>query len=527
MKKPCLLALLLVAAALLWGQAELKTMLEFVSPVTGANTPGCFTSEISGEGDLNGDGFDDIVIVGKPYDGEDWERELYIYFGSAEPDSIADIVLEPPFEHTPNNTKFGDAVAYNGDINGDGVDDLVVGAPYVGIGIPYVGKVYIYWGGDTISATPDVELDGFDYGDDCWILMFGNRLDIAGDLNDDGYNDLVVGAPGPSGNFNGQVDVFWGGPDFDTISDWHVQGESSDFLSGRLCTGDFNGDDFDDLAFSYYVIPGYLYGLGVCIYLGGEEFDTTPDYSTEELSSDFYYLRLNGDLNGDGCNDLVIDGAYNVDMLYGDASFSNSVIMLPELGESNSISECFYARFDDTDYLAVSQPLDSTLFVLEYDPIDTVSVAYAWHDEDTFTVAWMELDYFIGDFNGDGNGDILLSRRPNDDLWKFRILTTHYVSVEEHTKPVQACNLSCYPNPSRGNNTIRFSLPQPAQAEVSIYNIRGQQVRTLAKAAYATGEHTLCWDGADDRGRTCADGVYFLRLTSGSMSVTQKALLLR
>ena len=84
-----------------------------------------------------------------------------------------------------------------------------------------------------------------------------------------------------------------------------------------------------------------------------------------------------------------------------------------------------------------------------------------------------------------------------------------------------------YPNPFNPTTAIRFSLPQPGEAELSIYNLLGQRVATLVHGVQEAGVHTLAWDGRDEQGRELASGVYLYRLQAGAQVETRKLLLLR
>ncbi|WP_159396901.1 FG-GAP-like repeat-containing protein [Sorangium cellulosum] len=152
-----------------------------------------FASAAASAGDMNGDGFGD-VIVGSP--GID---RAYIYLGSPEGlNPVPDLTLDGQ-----GSTSFGLVVASAGDMNGDGFGDVAVGtADYVGS----PGAVYVYAGGAgaALDNRPDVAFHAPALGDG-----FGSVLGSSGDLNGDGYSDLVVAAP--SGDavyiFLGQSDL--------------------------------------------------------------------------------------------------------------------------------------------------------------------------------------------------------------------------------------------------------------------------------------------------------------------------------
>lgn len=86
---------------------------------------------------------------------------------------------------------------------------------------------------------------------------------------------------------------------------------------------------------------------------------------------------------------------------------------------------------------------------------------------------------------------------------------------------------NCRPNPSRGNTTISFSLPQSGPASLKIYNIQGRLVRTLASGNLRAGTHSIVWDGRDNAGRAVAGGMYLYRLISGAEAGTRKMLVIK
>ncbi|MBT4097682.1 MAG: T9SS type A sorting domain-containing protein [Gemmatimonadetes bacterium] len=84
-----------------------------------------------------------------------------------------------------------------------------------------------------------------------------------------------------------------------------------------------------------------------------------------------------------------------------------------------------------------------------------------------------------------------------------------------------------YPNPFNPETTIRFDLPLSADVDLSLYNLAGQRVATLASGLREAGSYDLRWDGRDDAGRALASGMYFYRLIAGDQVGTRKLMLLR
>jgi len=127
-----------------------------------------------------------------------------------------------------------------------------------------------------------------------------------------------------------------------------------------------------------------------------------------------------------------------------------------------------------------------------------------------------------------------------DDIWDFDnelndgypYLTTLPVGIggSDDTQPneqAQTRLLPAYPNPFNPSTTVAFSLPQAAQTELAVYNIRGQRVCTLVNDHLAAGDHSVQWNGTDDAGRAVSSGVYFCRLQAGGNTRVGRMVLLK
>lgn len=117
------------------------------------------------------------------------------------------------------------------------------------------------------------------------------------------------------------------------------------------------------------------------------------------------------------------------------------------------------------------------------------------------------------DSNLDGIGDACAEPTAVDD--SLAMLPTHFEVYQN------------YPNPFNPTTTIKFALPRASQIQIVIYNVLGGKVRTLIDSRKPAGEHTIVWDGKDDRGNTVPSGVYFYKLTAESFVQTKKMVLVR
>ena len=83
------------------------------------------------------------------------------------------------------------------------------------------------------------------------------------------------------------------------------------------------------------------------------------------------------------------------------------------------------------------------------------------------------------------------------------------------------------PNPFSSATAFSFALPSESHVELSVYNIAGQKVRTIASATYGSGEHFVSWDGMDATGNQASSGIYFYKLNTGKTTQIKKMVLLR
>jgi flagellar hook assembly protein FlgD len=83
-----------------------------------------------------------------------------------------------------------------------------------------------------------------------------------------------------------------------------------------------------------------------------------------------------------------------------------------------------------------------------------------------------------------------------------------------------------YPNPFNPTTTIQYDLPEDGQLLITIYNILGQQVKTIHDGFQLAGSYTVQWDGRNEAGQPATSGIYFYRIQSGRLVQTRKMMLL-
>ncbi len=272
--------------------------------LTGEAAGDNFGFSVSAAGDVNGDGYADVIVGATQNDANGFGAgRAYVYYGGPGADAIADLTLTG----AAANDNFGYSVSGAGDLNGDGYGDVIVGAVFNDAGGAEAGRAYVYYGGLGADAVADLTLTGAAAGD-----YFGFSVSTAGDVNGDGYADVIVGATqnDAGGSNAGRAYVYYGGPGPDAIADLTLTGAAAgDFFGVSVsAAGDVNGDGYADV-----IVGAYLNGAGrAYVYYGGPGTDATADLTLAgEAAGEGFGRSVSdaGDVNGDGYADVIV-GAY-------------------------------------------------------------------------------------------------------------------------------------------------------------------------------------------------------------------------
>jgi hypothetical protein len=205
-----------------------------------------FGESVATAGDVNGDGYSDVVVGAYGYDnGETNEGRVYLYLGSA-----SGLSASPAWRAESNQVyaEFGYSVATAGDVNGDGYSDVIVGAYYYDNGERDEGRAYLYLGsasGLGASAAWTAESDQMH-------ALFGRSIATAGDINGDGYSDVIVGADAyENGQMNeGRAYLYLGsasGLGASTAWTAEINQAYARFGWSVATAGDVNGDGYSDV----------------------------------------------------------------------------------------------------------------------------------------------------------------------------------------------------------------------------------------------------------------------------------------
>jgi len=456
---------------------------------------GKFGMFLSGGGDVNGDGFDDIV-VGTPFYSGDFgydQGAIYVFYGSS-----AGVQTTPDiFDEIQNNGYFGISVAIAKDLNGDGYDDILVGADKTSApgGMPTDfndGLVTVINGGPWgILFTPITEIYS-----PATTSSFGIKVSGAGDVNGDGYNDMMVGDGdsvyvyhgGPNGVYNPPSRIL-GGP----------QGNSY-FGVSMAGGGDINKDGYDDVVIgdrNYTDYSGSYHPEcgAVHIFYGSlTGLSTTPSDIIKYNQDNAHFghkVEFAGDINGDGASDIIVSA----------------------VGQSN---------------WRITAPDDGTVFVylggsggLNKTPVSTIT--------SNKSLSTMGSGIAGADVNGDGKSDIIagaqnyMNRYSNEGLilvFKGDVTSQELAApttLAESTIPAEAsAAVKTYPNPVVNSLSVQFEgFTAGNSTSIQLVDAKGTVVKTIQVGSAEKGNQSV-----DVSNLT--PGLYFVTVQNGSKIFREK-----
>lgn len=492
---------------------------------------------LSGAGDLNGDGFDDL-IVGAPY----WEQydiysevgRAHIFLGSADPDSVVDIELAPsrrkPFW---DDYHFGYSVARAGDMNGDGYQDLAVAQVR---SLPCYGTASVYYGGSGFDSIPDrtLKMSPFDWGS----APVGTAIASAGDFNADGFDDLVVRAASefPYGDAYGcsrlpsYLYVHYGSREEESSSDPDLILGGDDNIGSTIFGGqDVNGDGYPDIISGAPTVYGKVF-----VFFGGPGADATPDVTLDgNVYAGFFGTSVYAlDVNGDGISDVVVGApgipgvpgrvyVYDLSAPLAARAFvprEHRTIPLEQAPTRTCVRiEPASGSYENTeiDFSTIRMISEGTGSVSEVASVASRRVTAGDTDgngiaEVSVCFARSDLSHLLSSIRGKRTVSVAIEGRLTTGR-RFRApLDLNVLGTPVANHELVA---SISPNPLNPRGILRFRIAAPGYVTARLFDISGRLVRTIVESKFLeAGEHALVIDGLDGSGVTMATGVYFYRV---------------
>ena len=441
-------------------------------------------------------------------------KQVKIYLGAATVEQISQPAALVFLGSQPNS-QLGYALDPAGDLNGDGYDDLVAGAPETTSPLR-PGFAEVWFGQASRSSAPA----GLTFHGELGADRFGWDVSGAGDVNGDGYDDLLVGAPehDASGTDRGAVYLFRGGSFMDTQYDWKAEGGTGGDRLGYAVDGgfDWSGDGVPDLAAGAPRADDPASNAGeVRIYFGGSTLDPDADrvlppaapVTSYEANDHFgSAVRFVGSFNGTGS---------------ADDARAELLVSAPE-GNTSQSGTAGYVDF-------VTEPGTYTpVRVLSFEATAArTGVRIAWRLSDAGEVTGLRVDAVTEQKTRPVNPGWLPPQATDvvdeDAGWgsvEYRLVALQRdgetSTLATTVFPGERGILRVSPpdrNPFRGS--VRFHVSAVGAVSAVVCDVRGRVIRRLLDGVSpAAAGLDVVWDGADAAGTPAPAGLYFVRVES-------------
>ena len=524
-----------------------------------------FGFSVGSAGDVNGDGYADLLIGAPLYDGGQVdEGRAYLYYGSpAGPGTKALWTAES----NQADARFGWSVAGAGDVNGDGLSDVVVGAPRYSKGQLQEGRLFSYYGaGAGLAPSPAWTAELNQVG-----AYLGYSVASAGDVNGDGYGDVIAGAPYAFTvqTGEGKAILYHGSSTgLQTTASWtkELDQDNAHFGWSVSSAGDVDNDGYSDVIVGAEAYDDGQADEGAAFLFHGSAvgLDTNPARTIEMDQADAHLghsVARAGDENGDGFGDVVV-GAPFYDTPSVDAGRAWLFYGNRGDGLERKIQQ---ARVDDAtpiDNLGRSETNQFRLWALGRTPAGRGRVRLEWEvkpigtpfDGTAEAGTWFDTGVPAGSPLG---SDVPISEAVTGLSvgtayhWRLRMasdspffphapwftpagnplaeadlrVVNPALGVPRGTPTVSGLFLERpVPNPARSEATFAFTLPARLPVTLSIYDVLGRRTRVLLRGAREAGRHSATWDGRDQHGDLALPGIYVVRLEAGATSLGERVV---
>jgi hypothetical protein len=466
----------------------------------GENSNDAFGYSVSGNGNVNGDSYADIAIGAPIFQSQGSSKgKAYIYKGSS-----SGPVATPSWTVTGTGSgeELGYSIAVDGNYNGDTYSDVIVGSPTYDNGTTDEGRVRVFAGASQFPAANPTW--SFEPNEAC---LAGESVAFGGDVNGDGFDEVMAGGTGCS-----KAWVFKGGQSgLGATADWSFSAGANSSTGIVAKAGDIDADGFDDVLVGASGLMNGEAGEGrAYLFRGsGVGLSAEPDWQAE-ANQDYAYLGASvsgaGDVNNDGYDDIVVGAPKYDHSPYSDAGAA-FLFLGSQTGLASQASWAYYggysgATFADSVSGAGNVNGDSydDVIIGQYLYTGTNQYegrAYVFHGNASglsSTPNWTHSpgrteELFgwsvsrAGDVNGDGKDDVIIGSRgySNGQSYEGRV-TAFYGSAN---------GLQQTPNWSYESNSALMYL---GHSVANVGRLNGDAYDDVAVTGYY-------WDGAYYRGR--------------------------
>jgi hypothetical protein len=467
-----------------------------------------FGTSVANAGDVNGDGYDEIIVGAPNYDnGETNEGAAFLFLGHG---AGASVLPDWWAESNQASASFGTSVAGAGDVNGDGYDDVIVGAPNYDGTFSNEGKAFLWFGtpGGAPMGTP---------ANAAWSCAggvanagAGYSVASAGDVDGDGFADVIVGMPGFTNgqSMEGKAAVYEGsatGPS--GTANWSTESNQANALAGFTVAGagDVNADGFCDvLVGAPYWDTSTFTDEGIAWFFYGSSSGVRSPYvwmwkGNQDNAHCGWSVAGAGDVNGDGYSDMVMgvpDARYGLPAIpgivvaYGAASGPFTMTTLIDSGGNYGYSVASAGDVDGDGYSDIVVGVTHSTNLETGDP-DCGDVRFIRGTPDGIEPTGVRLygsqtGAFFGstvasaDVNGDGFSDILVGAR-----------------LHSQGQTEEGRSFVYYGNDSRGlpraPDQLRADLTAPIGLRAFAHSNSSVALRALGRMAGGRGEVWLEW----------------------------------
>jgi len=368
---------------------------------------------ISNVGDVNGDGYDDVAIGSAPRITSSLPGRVDVFYGSS-----AGLSESPSWSMTGDQvgSNFGSAMRA-GDVNGDGYYDLLIGASYYDDGEIDEGKVFVYLGSSAgLSHEASWSYEGEQLNANLGYL----NINPSGDVNHDGYSDVLVTARGFD-NGRGRVLLFLGSKNgLNNSPSWVMTGDQTESMFGNASViGDVNGDGFLDIGVGAWQYDNGQVDEGrAYIYYGSiTGIRTQPSWIVESnISGGTWgkHIAPAGDVNGDGFSDILVGsdlyGSNKGFLFLGSSNGPSTTPDWSSISYGDNLNTIGDVNLDGYSDVCVGRPWASSAtggVVIYYGSINGLSVNPNWSVTGPSTGSHFGFPCVsLGDINGDQAADI-------------------------------------------------------------------------------------------------------------------------